>query len=137
MKRSNKTFIILSSIFLGVALIAFLFELYLNYGAMRIIYEANHRANDFGEAVGSAVGAALLYVLAVCTGIVSASLSIPVIPFSIIMLRREKNAPYAIAFLVIAIALIVASIAMMFVMPLANQGSAQTSSSLISSSYNQ
>ena len=133
--KSNKTFIILSSIFLGVALTAFLFELYANYGALQVIRDvAQQEKQTLGQAIGNAISVGVLYFFTVFAGIISLGLCIPVVPFSIIMLNREKNAPYAIAFLVLATMFIVLAIGVMFIVPLRENGASQAASSY-SSSY--
>lgn len=127
--KSNKTFIILSSIFLGVATIAFLLELYLNYECMRIIYMNSQESNHtLGEAIGDAVTVGFTYILTVMAGILAAGFCVPVIPFSAVMLKREKGAPYAIVFLIVSLVVLIVAIGMMFIAPMQSSGSSSSSS---------
>lgn len=127
--KSNKSLIILSSIFLGIATIMFLLELYTNYECMRIIYaNSQESSHTLGEAIGDAVTVGFTYILTVLAGIVTVGITIPVIPFSAVMLKREKNAPYAIVFLVVATVFIVVAIGTLFFAPMQSSGSSSSSS---------
>ena len=127
--KSNKSLIILSSIFLGIATIMFLLELYTNYECMRIIYANSQESNHtLGEAIGDAVTVGFTYILTVLAGIVTVGITIPVIPFSAVMLKREKNAPYAIVFLVVATVFIVVAIGTLFFVPMQSSGGSSSSS---------
>lgn len=129
--RPVKTFIILGSIFLGVALIFILFELYLNFESMRLVAESkNAQGESFGTALGRAIGVGFLYIYAVASGITGIVFSIPVIPFSITILTRQKNNVCGIIFLVLAILFIIAAIGTMFILPYSNSSA---SSSYVSS----
>ena len=135
--KSNKVFIVLSSIFLGLAVLALIFEFYSNFECMRLVYKSSQeQSSSFGEAIGKAVGISFIYIITIMVGIISAGFAIPVIPFSVVMLRRVKNAPYAIAFLICATVVIVVAIGVMFILPLASHNSAASSAvSSLSSSY--
>ena len=126
--RANRTFIILSSIFLSIAFLALMFEFYTNYECMRVLYQASQEEKrNLGTAIGQAISVGLTYVLTIFTGVIAVGFSIPVIPFSAVMLKREKNAPYAIVFLIFATIFLVVAIGMMFVVPLQNTGGSSSS----------
>lgn len=134
--RSNKVFIILSSIFLGIAVTTLIFEFYANFECMRLVYKSSQEAsNGLGEAIGKAVGISFMYILVIMIGIMAAGFAIPVIPFSAVMLKRVKNAPYAIVFLICATIALVLAIGVMFIMPLSSHNSATSAISSYSSSY--
>ena len=125
--KSNRTFIILSFIFTGVAITGLLLEALCCYSSFELINESNS-TNDFGEALGRGLGAAFTYLYLVCIGIMTIGFAIPVIPFSIVMLTRNKKAGYAIAFLVVAIIIIVLAISMFYVNSLYSRSRSSSSS---------
>lgn len=135
MKPNNKVFIILSSIFLGTALLMLLFEIYLNSQCLLLIRDSSRGSQNFGEALGKAIGMGFIYVILICTGIITAGISIPVIPFTAVMMSRDKGSVgYALTMMLFAIIFIIASIAIMFIVP-AYSSTANASSSSLSSYY--
>ena len=134
--RSVKPFIILASIFLGVSFMFLLFELLANYECLKIIAENHENNNNLGEAIGQAIGVGFSYIFTVAAGIFAAAFSIPVIPFSIVILvRQKKNPAAAIVFLVLAALIIIVSIAIMFILPYGNHGDSSSYISSSSASY--
>ena len=103
---------------------------------MRLVYKSSQEAsNGLGEAIGKAVGISFMYILVIMIGIMAAGFAIPVIPFSAVMLKRVKNAPYAIVFLICATIALVLAIGVMFIMPLSSHNSSSSVISSYSSSY--
>ena len=135
MDKKSKTMLILSCIFVTIAVAFLALDCYVSISSYMLLF-GGQPAENFGQAIGQALGGVLLYVYAILLGIAVIAFSALTLPFDIILLKANGKKWYSLTILIVAIVAIVAAIAFVAMLPIASQAqsAAKNSSSAISES---
>ena len=107
--------LILSCIFVTVAVLLTALDAYVSISSYMLLF-GSHPEN-FGEALGAALGGVLLYVYTILLGIAILAFGILTLPFDIILLKANGKKWYAFVILGVAIACMVAAITFVGMLP--------------------
>ena len=134
MNKKALTMLILSCIFVTVAVLLTALDAYVSISSYMLLF-GSHPEN-FGEALGAALGGVLLYVYTILLGIAILAFGILTLPFDIILLKTNGKKWYAFVILGVAIACMVAAITFVGMLPAiskAQEAAKASSSSAIES----
>ena len=134
MNKKALTMLILSCIFVTVAVLLTALDAYVSISSYMLLF-GSHPEN-FGEALGAALGGVLLYVYTILLGIAILAFGILTLPFDIILLKANGKKWYAFVILGVAIACMVAAITFVGMLPAiskAQEAAKASSSSAIES----
>ena len=115
MNKKALTMLILSCIFVTVAVLLTALDAYVSISSYMLLF-GSHPEN-FGEALGAALGGVLLYVYTILLGIAILAFGILTLPFDIILLKANGKKWYAFVILGVAIACMVAAITFVGMLP--------------------
>ena len=134
MNKKALTMLILSCIFVTVAVLLTALDAYVSISSYMLLF-GSHPEN-FGEALGAALGGVFLYVYTILLGIAILAFGILTLPFDIILLKANGKKWYAFVILGVAIACMVAAITFVGMLPAiskAQEAAKASSSSAIES----
>ena len=115
MNKKALTMLILSCIFVTVAVLLTALDAYVSISSYMLLF-GSHPEN-FGEALGAALGGVLLYVYTILLGIAILAFGILTLPFDIILLKANGKKWYAFVILGVAITCMVAAITFVGMLP--------------------
>ena len=115
MNKKALTMLILSCIFVTVAVLLTALDAYVSISSYMLLF-GSHPEN-FGEALGAALGGVFLYVYTILLGIAILAFGILTLPFDIILLKANGKKWYAFVILGVAIACMVAAITFVGMLP--------------------
>ena len=137
-RLSNKsiTMLVLSCIFVTAAVLLLIYDAYISFSTYALLF-GSHPEN-FGEALGAALGGILLYVITVLVSIGVIVFGILTLPFDIILLKENGQKWYSITILAVAATAILMAVVFVAMLPVISNvqeaiKSANSSSSSISS----
>ena len=123
--KSAIVMIVLSCLFMTVALVPFFFEAMFTWGAVDALIIK-------GKTLGDALGGVFLFIFVIMFGIITTACGLVCLPFNIVLLKKAGKKWYSLTLLIITIVIVVLAILMIFVIPAAS--SMSTSSSNVDSS---
>ena len=115
MNKKALTMLILSCIFVTVAVLLTALDAYVSISSYMLLF-GSHPEN-FGEALGAALGGVLLYVYTILLGIAILAFGILTLPFDIILLKANGKKWYAFVIWGVAITCMVAAITFVGMLP--------------------
>lgn len=130
MSNKARTMLILSCVFITIALLILAYDAYMSIGAYTLLF--NGQAENFGEALGKAFGGIILYAMTILCSIGTILFAGVTLPFDIVLLKENGKKWYSITILVTAIVCIVAAITFIAMLPII--GEAQSAANASSSS---
>ena len=116
MSKKALTMLVLSCIFVTFAFILTGLDAYVSISSYALLF-GSHPEN-FGQALGAALGGVLLYVYTILLGIVILVFGILTIPFDVILLKENGKKWYSFVILGVAIACIVAAFTFVAMLPM-------------------
>ena len=133
MDKKGLTMLILSCIFVTIAVLLTALDAYVSFSSYVILF-GSHPEN-FGQALGAALGGILLYVYTILLGVAIVACGIITLPFDIALLKINGQKWYAFVILGVAIFCIIAAIVFIGMLPALSkaQEAAKSSSSAIES----
>ena len=132
MNKKALTMLILSCIFVTVAFILTAFDAYVSVSSYMLLFGSN--PENFGEALGAALGGVLLYVYTILLGIAILAFGILTLPFDIALLKINGKKWYSFVILGVAIACILAAIIFVGMLPAISKAQEAAKSASSSSS---
>ena len=132
MNKKALTMLILSCVFVTVAFILTAFDAYVSVSSYMLLFGSN--PENFGEALGAALGGVLLYVYTILLGIAILAFGILTLPFDIALLKINGKKWYSFVILGVAIACIVAAIVFVGMLPALSKAQEAAKSASSSSS---
>ena len=129
MSNRARTMLILSCVFITIALLILAYDAYMSIGAYTLLFSG--KAENFGEALGKAFGGLILYAMTILCSIGTILFAGVTLPFDIVLLKENGKKWYSITILVVAIVCIVAAITFVAMLPIISeaQSAANASSS--------
>lgn len=115
MSKKALTMLIISCIFVTFAVILTALDAYVSISSYVLLF-GSHPEN-FGEALGAALGGVLLYVYTILLGIAIFVFAVVTIPFDVILLKENGKQWYSLVILSVAIACIVAAFVFVGMLP--------------------
>ena len=115
MSKKALTMLILSCIFVTFAVILTALDAYVSISSYVLLF-GSHPEN-FGEALGAALGGVLLYVYTILLGIAIFVFAVITIPFDVILLKENGKQWYSLVILSVAIACIVTAFVFVGMLP--------------------
>ena len=133
MNRKALTMLILSCIFVTIAALLTALDAYVSISSYALLFGSDPQ--NFGEALGAALGGILLYVYTILLGIGILLFGILTLPFDIALLKINGKKWYSFVILGVAILCMVAAIAFVGMLPAISQAqeAAKSSSSAVES----
>ena len=133
MNKKALTMLILSCIFVTIATLLTALDAYVSISSYMLLFGSDPQ--NFGEALGAALGGILLYVYTILLGIAILVFGFLTLPFDIILLKTNGKKWYSFVILGVAIACMVAAIAFVGMLPAISQAqeAAKSSSSAVES----
>lgn len=134
MSKKALTMLIISCIFVTFAVILTALDAYVSISSYVLLF-GSHPEN-FGEALGAALGGVLLYVYTILLGIAIFVFAVITIPFDVILLKENGKQWYSLVILSVAIACIVTAFVFVGMLPAiskAQEAAKASSSSAIES----
>ena len=129
MSSRAKTMLVLSCVFITIALLILAYDAYMSFSTLFLLLGTP--AENLGEALGKAFGSVILYAMTILTSIGVILFSGLTIPFDVILLKENGKKWYSITILVVAIVAIFMAIACVAMLPVISgiESSANSSSS--------
>lgn len=133
MNKKGLTMLILSCVFVTIAVLLTALDAYVSISSYMLLF-GSHPEN-FGEALGAALGGVFLYIYTILLGIAILAFGFLTLPFDIILLKTNGKKWYSFVILGVAIACIVAAITFVGMLPAISQAqeAAKSSSSAVES----
>ena len=133
MNKKALTMLILSCVFVTIAVLLTALDAYVSISSYMLLF-GSHPEN-FGEALGAALGGVFLYIYTILLGIAILVFGFLTLPFDIILLKTNGKKWYSFVILGVAIACMVAAIAFVGMLPAISQAqeAAKSSSSAVES----
>ena len=134
MNKKALTMLILACIFVTAAAALTALDAYVSISSYMLLFGSDPQ--NFGEALGAALGGILLYVYTILLGIAVLAFGILTLPFDIALLKINGKKWYSFVILGVAIFCMVAAIVFVGMLPAVSQAqeAAKSSSSAIESS---
>lgn len=134
MNKKALTMLILACIFVTAAVALTALDAYVSISSYMLLFGSDPQ--NFGEALGAALGGILLYVYTILLGIAVLAFGILTLPFDIALLKINGKKWYSFVILGVAIFCMVAAIVFVGMLPAVSQAqeAAKSSSSAIESS---
>ena len=132
MNKKALTMLILACIFVTIATLLTALDAYVSFSSYMLLF-GSHPEN-FGEALGDALGGVLLYVYTILLGIAILAFGILTLPFDIVLLKTNGKKWYSFVILGIAIFCMIAAIVFVGMLPALSK--AQEAAKAASSSSN-
>ena len=134
MNKKALTMLILACIFVTAAAALTALDAYVSISSYMLLFGSDPQ--NFGEALGAALGGILLYVYTILLGIAVLAFGILTLPFNIALLKINGKKWYSFVILGVAIFCMVAAIVFVGMLPAVSQAqeAAKSSSSAIESS---
>ena len=132
MSKSARVMLILACVFVTLGLVCLFFE-----GYLVIAFEEYMRTGDvadLGDAIGKAIGGALIVLYIILIGIVTVTQAIAAIPFSAVLLKKVGPKWYAITLLSTAVLIAIVAIGLIAFTATSKSDASSSSSSMISNS---
>ena len=101
MSNKARTMLILSCVFITIALLILAYDAYMSIGAYTLLFSG--KAENFGEALGKAFGGLILYAMTILCSIGTILFAGVTLPFDIVLLKENGKKWYSITTLVVAI----------------------------------
>lgn len=115
MSKKAKVMLILACIFATITVILVAFDAFVSFSSYAILF-GSHPEN-FGEALGDALGGILLYVYTILLGIVVLICGAIALPFDIILLRINGKKWYAFVILGVVVTAMLMAIVFVAMLP--------------------
>ena len=116
MSKKALTMLILSCIFVTIAVILTALDAYVSISSYAILFGSN--PESFGEALGAALGGILLYVYTILLGIFILAAGIATLPFNIVLLKENGKKWYSFVILGVTIFCMVAAVVFVGMLPM-------------------
>lgn len=131
MSNKAKTMLILSCVFITIALLILAYDAYISFGTYSLLFGG--KAENLGEALGMVFGGIILFAMTILCSIGTIIFSVLTIPFDVILLKENGKKWYSITILVVAIVAIIMAVAFVAMLPIVGEAQSAANSSSSSS----